>query len=91
MDHKKLQVSYLVRGKQKLSPYQVAAIASVDPNNNEADTIHPDETEKLGTLDFIAILQGIQQRKENVDLVWETQSSVTVESDDQLAVVKAGP
>ena len=80
---KVIEVPYLARGKQKLSPYQVAAIASVDPNNNEADTIHPDETEKLGTLDFIAILQGIQQRKENLDLVWETQSSVIVESDDQ--------
>ena len=66
---KVIEVPYLARGKQKLSPYQVAAIASVDPKNNETDTIHPDETEKLGTPDFIAILQGIQWRKENLDLV----------------------
>ena len=63
------EVPYLARGKQKLSPYQVAAIASVDPKYNETDTIHPDETEKLGTPDFIAILQGIQWRKEKLDLV----------------------
>ena len=31
------------------------------------------------------MLQGIQRRKENLDLVWETQSSVTVESDDKAA------
>ena len=31
------------------------------------------------------MLQGIQRRKENLDLVWETQSSVTVENDDKAA------
>ena len=82
---KVIEVPYLARGKQKLPPYQVSAIASVDPNNIETESIHPDETEKLGTPDFIAILQGSQRRKENLELIWETQSSVTVESDDKAA------